>query len=98
MPSSARPTRSNAPSPALDGGVIKRTGMARFDILVNNASITDLAAIGETSEELFDSHFAINVKSTHFLTKHASPPLDDGGRIVNVSSSGTHFADLRRSA
>jgi 3-oxoacyl-[acyl-carrier protein] reductase len=83
---------------ALDAELLKRTGTARFDILVNNASIAELAVIEETSEESFDRHFAINVKGTYFLTKDALSRLNDGGRIVNVSSSGTRFADPTHSA
>jgi len=83
---------------ALDAELAKRTGAARFDILVNNASVAELATIEETSEELFDRHFAINVKGIYFLTKDALPRLNDGGRIVNVSSSGTRFADPSHSA
>jgi 3-oxoacyl-[acyl-carrier protein] reductase len=82
----------------LDAELLKRTGTARFDILVNNASIAELAAIEETSEELFDRHFAINVKGTYFLTKNALSRLNDDGRIVNVSSSGTRFAEPGHSA
>jgi 3-oxoacyl-[acyl-carrier protein] reductase len=83
---------------ALDLELTKRTGAARFDILVNNASIAELATIEETSEELFDRHFAINVKSVYFLTKGALPRLNDSGRIINISSSGTRFAEPGHSA
>jgi len=83
---------------ALDAELLKRTDAARFDILVNNASIAELSSIEETSEELFDRHFAVNVKATYFLTKEALSRLNDGGRIVNVSSSGTRFADPTHSA
>ena len=83
---------------ALDTELTKHTGTARFDILVNNASIAELGAIEETSEELFDRHFAINVKAVYFLTKDALPRLNDGGRIINISSSGTRFAEPSHSA
>ena len=83
---------------ALDAELIARTGSAKFDILVNNASIAEVATIEETSEALFDRHFAINVKAMYFLTKDALSRLKDGGRIVNVSSSGTRFAEPSHSA
>lgn len=83
---------------ALDAELVARTGAAKFDVLVNNASIAEVATIEETSEELFDRHFAINVKAMYFLTKGALSRLNDGGRIVNVSSSGTRFADPSHSA
>jgi 3-oxoacyl-[acyl-carrier protein] reductase len=82
----------------LDAELSKRTGAARFDILVNNASIAELGTIEETSEELFDRRFAINVKAVYFLTKDALPRLNDGGRIIDVSSSGTRFAEPSHSA
>lgn len=83
---------------ALDAELTKRTGGTRFDILVNNASIAEVSPIEQTSEEMFDRHFAINVKAVYFLTKGALSRLNDGGRIVNISSSGTRFAEPSHSA
>jgi 3-oxoacyl-[acyl-carrier protein] reductase len=78
---------------ALDAELTRRIGSARFDILVNNASIAELGTIEEASEDQFDRHFAVNVKALYFLTKHTLSRLNDGGRIINVSSSGTRFAE-----
>ena len=50
------------------------------------------------SKELFDRHFAINVRAVYFLTKDALSHLNDGGRIINVSSIGTRFAEPSHSA
>lgn len=72
---------------ALDEALKQRTGEARLDILVNNAGIGLVAAIGETTEEAFDSVMAVNVKAPFFLIQQALPRLRDEGRIINLSSA-----------
>jgi 3-oxoacyl-[acyl-carrier protein] reductase len=59
------------------------------DVLVNNAGIMQLSAIGETSDALFDHHIAVNLKGAFNTLREASRRLRDGGRIVNLSSSIT---------
>ena len=62
----------------------------QIDILVNAAGLTDRGNIVETSEELFDKLFAINVKSV-FLGAKAIIPLfkkqGKGGVILNTVST-----------
>lgn len=70
----------------LDGLLKDRTGAARFDILVNNAGVAPPAQIEAATEDLFDRVYAVNVKGLFFLTQLALPRLNDGGRIINVSS------------
>lgn len=60
------------------------------DILVNNAGIFGTPApVAEVSEEQFDAVFAINVRGFFFAMQEAARHLQDGGRIVNISSSVT---------
>ena len=76
----------------LDGELTRRTGSPRFDILINNAAISVRSVIEQTTEAEFDRVFAINVKGTFFVTQHAVARLNDGGRVVNISSGVTRRA------
>ncbi|WBP90408.1 SDR family NAD(P)-dependent oxidoreductase [Kitasatospora cathayae] len=59
-----------------------------IDILVNNAGIYPFAGTVDTTEEVFDQVFDVNVKAPFFLTAELVPAMVDkgGGAIVNVSS------------
>ncbi|HEX3355823.1 MAG TPA: SDR family oxidoreductase [Tepidisphaeraceae bacterium] len=63
----------------------------RADILVNNAGIILYKRIEQTSDEEFDRIFAINVKGTFNMLREASKRLQDGGRIINFSSTTTRL-------
>lgn len=64
----------------------------RFDFLVNNAGVGAHASIADTTEEQFDLLFNVHLKGTFFLTQALLALLNDGGRIVNVSSGLTRFS------
>jgi NAD(P)-dependent dehydrogenase (short-subunit alcohol dehydrogenase family) len=64
----------------------------RFDYLVNNAGAGAYASFAETTEEQFDMLFNIHLKGTFFLTQELLKLINDGGRIVNISSGLTRFA------
>jgi NAD(P)-dependent dehydrogenase (short-subunit alcohol dehydrogenase family) len=66
-------------------------GRERFDILVNNAGSGLHVPLMELSEEQFDGMIAIHLKSALFLTQALAPRLNDGGRILNISSGLTRF-------
>jgi 3-oxoacyl-[acyl-carrier protein] reductase len=68
---------------------IKRFG--RLDILVNNAGMFIGKALAETTEEDFDRIFALNAKGPYFAMQEAARVISDGGRIVNISTDGTHL-------
>jgi 3-oxoacyl-[acyl-carrier protein] reductase len=57
------------------------------DVVVNNAGIMRLANLADSTDALFDSHMAINVKGTFNTLREASRRLRNGGRIINLSSS-----------
>lgn len=63
----------------------------RFDILVNNAGTGLHVPLMEVSEAQFDELIAIHLKSGLFLTQALAPLLNDGGRILNISSGLTRF-------
>ncbi|WP_410770294.1 SDR family oxidoreductase [Fontibacillus sp. BL9] len=76
----------------LDDVLRTHTGNQRFDILVNNAGIGQIIGLEETTEESFDEVMKINVKGPVFVTQQALPRLNDGGRIINISSFVTRAA------
>lgn len=63
-----------------------------FDFLVNNAGIGIHASFAETSEEQFDLLMNIHFKGVFFLTQKALPFINDGGRIINLSSGLARFS------
>src|SRR5215510_8867685 len=68
---------------------VKRFG--RLDILVNNAGMAIMKPLVETTEQEFDQIFALNAKGPYFAMQEASKVIEDGGRIVNISTDGTHM-------
>lgn len=64
----------------------------RFDQLVNNAGVGVHAAFAETTEAQFDQLVAVHLKGTFFLTQKLLPLIEDGGRIVNISTGLTRFS------
>ncbi|MBR9971038.1 SDR family oxidoreductase [Magnetospirillum sulfuroxidans] len=57
------------------------------DVLVNNAGIMALAAIGACSDDAFDRQIAVNMRGTFNTLREAANHLRDGGRIINFSTS-----------
>jgi NAD(P)-dependent dehydrogenase (short-subunit alcohol dehydrogenase family) len=82
----------------LDAELIKRTGSNRFDILINNAAIAPDSAVENTTEELFDEVFDLNVKVPFFISQRALPRLRDRGRVINISSGATRIALPQKAA
>jgi len=73
--------------------ILKNTFNAeRFDFLVNNAGTALYSLISETTEEQFDNAINIHFKGVYFLTQKALPILNDGGRIINISSGLARFS------
>lgn len=70
----------------------KDLGGPRFDFLINNGGTALHSLFAETSEEQFDSTMNIHYKGVFFLTQKALPLLNDGGRIVNISSGLARFS------
>lgn len=63
-----------------------------FDFLVNNAGIGINAPFAETTEDDFDMLMNIHFKGVFFLTQKSLPLINDGGRIVNLSSGLARFS------
>lgn len=62
-----------------------------FDYLVNNAGTSLHAPFAETTEEDFDRLINIQFEGVFFLTQKLLPLMNDGGRIVNISSGLARF-------
>ena len=68
-------------------------GAGRFDYLVNNAGTSLHEAFDRTTEEDLDQLYNVHFKGVFFLTQKLQPLLNDGGRIVNISSSLARFTE-----
>ncbi len=77
---------------ALDAELMRRTGSGRLDILVNNIGGGPYGTIASTTPEEYDWTFAQNVRSPFFLTQALLPRLNDGGRVINISSAASRLA------
>lgn len=62
-----------------------------FDFLVNNAGIGINKPFAETSEEDFDTLMNMHFKGVYFLTQRLLSLIEDGGRIVNLSTGLARF-------
>ena len=77
-------------------GTLKRTlkeiwGREHFDFLVNNAGISHHNSIEKTTEAELDALYNVHFKGVFFLTQKLLPLMNDGGRIVNVSTGLTRM-------
>ncbi|MDV8022186.1 SDR family oxidoreductase [Rhodococcus sp. IEGM 1330] len=79
----------------LEHGLKERTGRTTLDIVVNNAGATTPEGVApeDVTPEEFDRLFAINAKAPFFIVQRAIGLLPENGRIVNISSGLTRFAN-----
>jgi len=63
-------------------------GNGHVDILINNAGIFPFGPTHETTEDLFESVYSLNVKVPYFLVAELAPRMAKRGKgaIVNVST------------
>lgn len=83
---------------AVKSALKKKFDVETFDFLINNAGIGIHASFSETTEEQFDALMNIHFKSVFFLTQKALPLINDGGRIINISSGLARFSNPGYSA
>lgn len=70
----------------------EKTGSTNFDFLINNAGTALYSSFADTTEEQFDTAINIHYKGVFFLTQKALPFINDGGRIINISSGLARFS------
>lgn len=69
-----------------------------FDFLVNNAGIGIYSSFTDTTEAQFDELMNIHFKGVYFLTQKILPLMNDGGRIINISTGLARFSNPGYSA
>lgn len=69
-----------------------------FDFLINNAGTGLYKSFEQTTEDEFDQLVNIHFKGVFFLTQKALPLINDGGRIINISSGLARFSNPGSSA
>jgi NAD(P)-dependent dehydrogenase (short-subunit alcohol dehydrogenase family) len=76
--------------------VVDRFG--RIDVLFNNAGISGVGAIEETSPELFDRVMAVNVRGVYLMSRAVAPCMvrQGSGSIINMSSCIAQIGLARR--
>ena len=87
-------TASLAPFIAEVSEILKtKFGRERFDFLINNAGMGQTIQFVNATEEDVDRFNNVHYKGVFFLTQHALPIIQDGGRIINISSGTTRFTN-----
>ncbi|MFG3106246.1 SDR family oxidoreductase [Streptomyces tendae] len=71
----------------------EHTDRQELDILVNNAGILSTMPPEMVTPAEFDRMIAVNAKAPFFLVQRMLPLIPRGGRIVNVSTGLTRFAN-----
>ena len=64
-----------------------------FDFLINNAGMGATVPFEQVTEELFNDFLNVHFKGVYFLTQKSLPILNDGGRIINISTGTTRFSN-----
>jgi NAD(P)-dependent dehydrogenase (short-subunit alcohol dehydrogenase family) len=64
-----------------------------FDFLINNAGIGGGVPFEKVTEEFFDDFLNVHFKSVYFLTQKCLPYINNGGRVINISTGTTRFTN-----
>ncbi|PVH68646.1 NAD(P)-binding protein [Cadophora sp. DSE1049] len=65
---------------------LKAFDVGKIDILVNNAGLGGNAPLEEVTVEEYERLMAVNVRAVIFTTQAILPYINQGGRIINISS------------
>jgi NAD(P)-dependent dehydrogenase (short-subunit alcohol dehydrogenase family) len=65
----------------------------KFDFLVNNAGMGATVPFEQVTETLFDEFLNVHYKGVYFITQKSLPLMNNEGRIINISSGTTRFAN-----
>lgn len=61
--------------------------MEKIDVLINNAGIMNFKKIALLDDATIDKVIAINLKGSLYAMREAAKRLEQGGKIINLSSS-----------
>jgi 3-oxoacyl-[acyl-carrier protein] reductase len=64
-----------------------KEAFGRIDVVVNSAGVMPAATIAEDNLEAFDKVIATNLRGSFVVMAHAAKQLEQGGRIIALSSS-----------
>jgi NAD(P)-dependent dehydrogenase (short-subunit alcohol dehydrogenase family) len=73
-------------NPASIDALFDQLADVRLDVLINNAGIWRPTPLGATSAAALDEIIAVNLRAPFHVAQRALPLLNDGARIVNISS------------
>jgi NAD(P)-dependent dehydrogenase (short-subunit alcohol dehydrogenase family) len=65
----------------------------KIDALFVNAGVAKFAPLAQSTPELFDEQFNVNVRGAYFTVQHAAPLIADGGAILFTASMVTSIAE-----
>lgn len=70
--------------------------LPKLDILINNAGVAPFADFASTDEATFDALANVNMRSAFFIAQGAVQRMNDGGRVVHLSSlvTRTYFPGI----
>lgn len=68
------------------------SGESTFDFLINNAGTGHYMPFAQTTEEQFDQLMNVHFKGVYFLTQKCLELMNNGGRIINISSGLARFS------
>ena len=64
-----------------------------IDFLINNAGMGATVPIEKVTEEIFDTFLNVHFKGVYFLTQGLLPLMNQGGRVINISTGTTRFSN-----
>jgi NAD(P)-dependent dehydrogenase (short-subunit alcohol dehydrogenase family) len=83
-----------APFVATVGETLKtKFGRERIDFLINNGGMGQTIPFASATEDDLDRFYNVHYKGVYFLIQHALPIINDGGRIINISTGTTRFVN-----
>lgn len=68
-------------------------GTSNFDYLINNAGMGATVPFLQVTEALFNEFLNVHFKSVYFLTQKCVPIMNEGGRIINISTGTTRMSN-----
>ncbi|WP_186763068.1 SDR family oxidoreductase [Lentzea tibetensis] len=77
----------------LEKGLLEHSDRHELDILVNNAGVLATMPPEMVTPADFDRMMAVNAKAPYFVVQRALPLIPRGGRIINISTGLTKFAN-----